>query len=271
MASVCLAVAALVAGQEKNMSEFVLYNNALSVCSMKARLAFVEKGLPWRGHEIDIVKAQEQLQPWYVELNELAVVPTLKDGDKIITNSARILRYIADLPGGNDLNPVTDSDRQAVHAWIDRADSLNLQTLSYAYHPSFEQSEAILNLRIARAFEYSMKYPALADRYLAAARRVVGYKKRESKEEIEKIETLARTHVDALEHQLGERAYVVGDHYTLADVIWTVVLARLDLLKKTDLIGADGHPHVAAYYERMKARPSFAKAHVQNTWWANTK
>ncbi len=69
------------------MSELVLYNNVLSVCSMKTRLAFVEKGLAWRGHEIDIVKAQEQLQPWYVELNELAVVPTLKDGDKIITNS----------------------------------------------------------------------------------------------------------------------------------------------------------------------------------------
>jgi glutathione S-transferase len=54
-------------------------------------------------------------------------------------------------------------------------------------------------------------------------------------------------------------------------VIWTVVPARFDLLKKTDLIGADGHPRVAAYYERMKARPSFATALVQNTWWANTK
>ena len=253
------------------MPELTLYNNALSVCSMKTRLALVEKGIPWRGHEIDIVSAQEQLQPWYVAMNELAVVPTLKHGENVITNSARILRYVAGLPGGASLMPMDEAGVQLVNAWIDRADGLNLQTLSYAYHPSFEKSEAILNLRIARAFERSLEHPELADRYLAAARRVVSYKKRESKEEVEKIEALAREHIDRLEAQLGESDYLAGDQYTLADVIWTVVLARLDLLKKDDLIGAAGHPRIGAYYARMKARPSFATANVQNTWWADKK
>jgi glutathione S-transferase len=199
-------------------------------------------------------------------MNERAVVPTLKADDKVITNSAQIIRFVADLPpAGQHLMPTTERDRRLVNDWIDRADSINLQTFSYANHPSFEQSEAILNARIARAFEYSVKYPALADRYLGAARRVLGYKQRESKEEVAKIEALALRNVDDLEERLTKSDYIVGDSYTLADVIWTVLLARFDLLQKPQLIGAEAHPRVAAYYARMKARPSFASANVQNT------
>jgi ganglioside-induced differentiation-associated protein 1 len=249
------------------MADLTLYNNVYSVCSMKARLSLEEKGLQWTSHEIDIVKGLDQFQPWYIEMNARAVVPTLKSGDKVITNSAQIIRFVSDLPGGKSLMPTSDGARRTVNEWIDRGDSVNLQTLSYANHPSFEQSEAILNARIARAFEYSEKYPKLADRYLDAARRVLSYKQRESKEEVDKIEKTALRHVDSLEKQLAASEYIVGDFYSLADVIWTVLLARFDLLKKPQLIGVEAHPHVAAYYERMKARPTFASANVQNSWW----
>jgi glutathione S-transferase len=50
-----------------------------------------------------------------------------------------------------------------------------------------------------------------------------------------------------------------------------VLLARFDLLQKPQLIGPEAHPRVAAYYARMKARPSFASANVQNTWWFTQK
>lgn len=249
------------------MANLTLYNNVYSVCSMKARLSLEEKGLEWTSHEIDIVKALDQFQPWYIEMNARAVVPTLKAGDKVVTNSAQIIRFVSDLPGGKSLMPTSESARQAVNEWIDRGDSVNLQTFSYANHPSFEQSEAILNARIARAFEYSEQYPKLADRYLDAARRVLSYKKRESKDEVEKIEKTALRHVDDLEKQLATSEYVVGDSYSLADVIWTVLLARFDLLKKPQLLGAEAHPRVTAYYERVKARPTFASANVQNSWW----
>jgi len=253
------------------MAELTLFNNRYSVCSMKARLALEEKGATWQSYEIDIVKALDQFLPWYIEMNERAVVPTLKADDKVITNSAQIIRFVADLPAGPRLMPATERDRQLVNDWIDRADSVNLQTLSYANHPSFEQSEAILNARIARAFEYSLKYPALAERYLGAARRVLGYKQRESKEEVAKIEALALRNVDDLEQRLAKFDYIAGDSYSLADVIWTVLLARFDLLQKPQLIGEEAHPRVAEYYERVKARPSFASANVQNTWWFTQK
>jgi len=71
---------------------------------MKVRLALEEKGLAWSGRVIDIVKKQEQLEPWYLKLNPKGVIPTLeyRNGTtKALTDSARIIRFIASLPEGN--------------------------------------------------------------------------------------------------------------------------------------------------------------------------
>lgn len=64
--------------QRTDMNSITLYHHPLSVCSMKVRLALEEKGVAWSGRIIDIVKTQEQLEPWYLELNPR------KDGDDLI-------------------------------------------------------------------------------------------------------------------------------------------------------------------------------------------
>ena len=88
------------------MNSLMLYHHPLSVCSMKVRLALEEKGLPWSGRVIDIVQQQEQLDPWYVELNPKGVIPTLQVSNgstQVVTDSAEIIRFIASLPEGNSL------------------------------------------------------------------------------------------------------------------------------------------------------------------------
>jgi tetrachloro-p-hydroquinone reductive dehalogenase len=51
------------------MASIKLYHHPLSVCSMKVRLALEEKGVAWEGRSVDIVREQEQLEPWYLKLN----------------------------------------------------------------------------------------------------------------------------------------------------------------------------------------------------------
>ncbi len=253
------------------MSTLTLYNFDLSVCSMKTRLALEEKGLPWENRQVNILAAHEQLEPWYIKLNGRAVVPTLVDGEEIVTDSARIIRHIASLGGGNELIPESEDDQAKVDEWIDKANALDLQVLSYRYHPSFEKSEMLLNARIALAFQRKYENPELADRYEEAAKRVLGYKTgRVNDAKIQEIESLADEHIEELEEALQGSSFIVDDdRYTLADVIWTVVLARMELLGLDSKLGADTRPNVAAYYERMKERPSFRAAKVQNEWWEN--
>lgn len=59
-------------------------------------------------------------------------------------------------------------------------------------------------------------------------------------------------------HHVQARAFLAGDRYSLADAVWTVVLARTRQLR------LDSHWSEAtrAWYERMRARPSFRVADV---------
>ena len=61
-----------------------LYHNDMSLCAQKVRVCLAEKKLPWDDRHI-VLRSGEHQKPWYVKLNRRAVVPTLLDGDKVIT------------------------------------------------------------------------------------------------------------------------------------------------------------------------------------------
>jgi len=253
------------------MPTFALYHNPLSVCSMKTRLALEEKGLEWTGREIDIVHAQEQLEPWYIRLNSKGVIPTFSHTNgqtKIITNSATIIRYVASLTEGNSLLPTSNEDVQTMEKLITSADNIDLQILSYARHPSMEKSEAILDLRIEKSRALAIEHPELAERYNTSAQRSLKNKNfRTDAQFVGQIEQDAHASLTFAEQQLAHNNYLVGETYTLADVIWTVVLSRLELLGYDDWLSADNFPFIAKYYEAMKKRKSFKTAQIQNQWW----
>ncbi len=65
---------------------------------------------------------------------------------------------------------------------------------------------------------------------------------------------------DILEAKLNTQAYIVGDQYTLADIVWTVFISRLFMLKMDNLILE--RKALALYWQRMQNRPSFAQAAI---------
>lgn len=253
------------------MNTLVLYHHPLSVCSMKVRLALEEKGLAWSGRVIDIVQAQEQLEPWYLALNQKGVVPTLQYGNsssQVVTNSAEILRYIGDFAEGNSLVPQDGEKLELMSTLIDLADNIDLQILSYAGHPSQEKSGSILDARIRKSRQLAEKHPELRACYQECADRSEKAKAlRVSSEHIKSIEEKAIAALSELESRLQTSSFGVGNAYTLADVIWTVVLSRLELLDYLEWINGERFPLVAEYYKRVKQRQSFILAQVQNHWW----
>lgn len=253
------------------MNSLTLYHHPLSVCSMKVRLALEEKGLVWSDRVIDIVGEQEQLEPWYVKLNPQGVIPTLEFNNgktEVITDSALIIRFIASLPEGHSIVPVDEGHRQLMEKLIDLADSVDLQILSYARHPSVERSENILNARIQKSLALADNHPELKSNYLACAERSETNKKfRFDKKHIEQVELKALGSIAFAEKQLTDNTFLLGDAYSLADVIWTVVLSRLDLLGYPEWVAGDKFPQLAKYYQRAQSRASFTRAQVQNEWW----
>lgn len=263
----------LIHSKEKTMYSLKIYHHPLSVCSMKVRLALEEKGVAWAGRVIDIVEKQEQLDPWYLELNSQGVIPTLQYSNgstQVVTNSVDIIQFIADLPEGRALIPQQEEKIQLMNAMVDMADNIDLQILSYARHPSMVKSEKILDARIQKSMMMGEKHPELKDCYDACAKRSEKNKTfRVSAEHVQGIENKALDALSFVEEKLQGAEFLVGEVYTLADVIWTVVLSRLDLLDYNEWINGEKFPLIADYYRRVKQRESFSLAQIQNQWWEN--
>lgn len=254
------------------MTSFMLYHHPLSVCSMKVRLALEEKGLAWSGRVIDIVQKQEQLEPWYLKLNPKGVIPTLEfrnGSTEVLTDSAHIIRSIASLSEGNTLQPQDESARALMEELIDLANGIDLHILSYARHPSMEKSEKILNERIQKSLLMSEKHLELSANYLACANRSEKSKTfRVDEQYIEAVENNALSTVTLIENQLQDNDFILGNTYSLADVIWTVTLSRFDLLGYSNWLDKNTFPRLASYYLRMQQRKSYTLAQVQSKWWS---
>lgn len=253
------------------MTSLMLYHHPLSVCSMKVRLVLEEKGLAWSERVIDIVQKQEQLDPWYLKLNPKGVIPTLEfqnGATKVLTDSAHIIRFVASVSEGNVLLPQDESDLPLMERLIDLADNIDLQILSYARHPSMEKSEKILNARVTKSRLMSKQFPELSDNYLVCAERSQKSKTfRVDNTHIENVEQSTLEALTYVEQLLQDNEFLIGNTYTLADVIWTVVLSRLDLLGYSKWLNNNNFPQIASYYLRMQQRKSYTLAQIQNEWW----
>ena len=67
--------------------------------------------------------------------------------------------------------------------------------------------------------------------------------------------------IDRVDAQLAKSSFLVGDSYSLADLAWTSIFARLRMLGLDDSFwNGELRPRIGAYYERLRARTSFDRA-----------
>ncbi|NYT61070.1 glutathione S-transferase family protein [Alcaligenaceae bacterium] len=76
--------------------------------------------LEWIGkpYETQLMKRDELKQPPYLALNPTGAVPTLVDGDFVLTQSAAILEYLAELNPQTGLMPDDLRERAEVRRWL---------------------------------------------------------------------------------------------------------------------------------------------------------
>jgi len=72
-----------------------LYSYWHSSCAWRVRIALNLKGLPYDYKAVNIGKG-EHLSEEYTKLNPLRLVPTLVDGDIVVSDSLAILLYLED-------------------------------------------------------------------------------------------------------------------------------------------------------------------------------
>ena len=175
---------------------------------------------PW-GHGL-----RDPDTPEFRALNPNAQVPVLCDGDFVLWESNTICRYLAARAGRHDLLPEEPRARALVEQWMDwQATDLN-SAWRYAFmarvrqHPDFTDAGAD-----ARSVAQWNRLMALLDRHLAKT-----------------------------------AAFVVGERFTLADVVLAVSINRW---RMTPIVDRPTLAAVDRYYAALAERPGF-RQHCDN-------
>jgi glutathione S-transferase len=234
-----------------------LYHHGSSVCAAKVRLALGEKRLDWTGHYLDILKG-DQFDPGYMKLNPKAVVPTLVHDGKVVVESTVICEYLDEVFPDTPLKPRDPLDRAAMRMWTKAVDE--------EVHPACAELTFACTHRHTLA---RLAPEALAQFLASTPPQSVTPTWHERKKEIvtrgfdspgiDRPFKLYDRYLQKMEDALGDRAWLAGDSFSLADIAMTPYVNRLDMLSMSDLWTLR-RPRVTDWFDRVKARATFKPA-----------
>ena len=204
-----------------------LYHHPISTTSRTIMLFAAESGIPLEMQVVDLFTG-EHMQPAYSALNPNKLVPTLEDGDFVLTENSAILKYLAEKTG----SPTYPKDLKQRARVNERMDWTSTQLCS--------------------DLVYGLVYPQIFD----------SHKRRSDEAQaatLERAKERAQTWLTVLnDHILGPgNNYLCGDSITIADyhAVSYVALA--------EVIGSDlaAYPNVRAWLGRMKSLKSWPQVY----------
>ncbi len=228
-----------------------LHHGRTSVCSIKARLALAEKGVDIESRLLTL--GGDQFDPGYMKLNPNAVVPTLVHDGRIIIESTVIMHYVDEAFAGPSLMPADALARGKVRMTTKLMDEhVHVSCMTLTFATANRSSLARMTPE-----EMEAELAKAPDPKRSAIKRAVvahGLDAPIVKDALRVHETL----IDRIEAAMRDGPYIAGASWSLADAAATPYVWRLDKLKLARLW--DDRPGVAAWYERVRGRPSFKTA-----------
>ncbi len=166
-------------------------------------------------YDVTILTKEERQADAHRAIHPLGRVPAMDDGKGIVIESSAICLQIADLRPEAGLNWPLGTHERAL-------------VYQWSFYAMLEVEMPIVDI-----FRAKETHPDVAT----------------------EAEARFRTHAQILEDALAGKEYLVGDRFSVADVIAGSVLG---FAKFVELL--DGLPNCVAYVQRLDARPSRVKA-----------
>ena len=231
-----------------------LYHGRASTCSKKVRLVLYEKKLDFVSHLLNLQKF-EHLRPSYLALNANGVVPTLVHRGRPVIESNVIIEYLEDAFPDFHLVPQDPYDRARMRVMTRFADTfaynavyiLTWMHLSAPAARDLTEEELKSVLQAVPTEERRARWETVAGKGFTAEECAAS--ERQMKETLNKMESWLG----------GGGPWLLEDFYSLADIAIVPFVDRINALLPGFLNEAE-HPRTVAWFERMKARPSFEKA-----------
>lgn len=201
-----------------------VYGHPMSTCTRKVLTVLAEKGHEAQLVLVDLLKGEHK-QPAHMGRHPFGVIPVLEEADGFsLYESRAISRYLDKTLSGPALTPAEP-----------RALGLMEQFISVE-HSYFSP----VAMKIARENIIKKLHGAPPDQAIVDQARADMSKP-----------------FEVLDAALSQRPFLAGDSFSLADVMYMPYLEVLGMAGSSDLIAR--HKHVAAWWERIRGRPSWQK------------
>ena len=231
-----------------------LYHNNISVCAQKVRLVLAEKNQPWENRHIDL-KRGDHLQPAFLKINPKGLVPVLVHDGEVAIESTLICEYLDDIFPNPPLKPASALGRARMRLWskaVDEGLHVACGTISFAAIFAKQLRDGLtkeaLEARLA-----DMPDPARRERQRQLL--TLGVDAPFVKDAVKLHDKI----LTEMETALRDGPWLMGEQYTLADVVMAPYVERLDRLTLSGF-WEPNRPHVGAWFRRLKARPAFVQA-----------
>lgn len=228
-----------------------LYTFINSICTQKVFITLAEKNLDYDMHMVDLFR-NEQYSPEYLKLNPKGVVPTLVDGDNVITESTLICEYLDESYPEPHLMPATPSERASMRLWSKLVDeSIFNATGALSFVGPFREK-----MKHQTEEQRQERYRNVGDPERHARFKSLYEEGVESPYAFQSIGNFEKM-FKLLEQALAESGgpWILGDEYTLADINLTPYIYRVEYLTLLDLWLED-KPLVQQWWSRARIRPS---------------
>jgi glutathione S-transferase len=260
--------------------EFELYHNALSLCSKKVRVCLAELGIPYASRHVDLIEtgSYENIGRRFLAVNPAGLLPVLVHRGHPVYESHEQIRYAAaHAPAGAP--PLVPSDpvlAAEMQRWVERTSLIGddptvasresaggavpglTVPLFAAMIEDIPARRIVEGLLFHRLKTRPLAFLALKGRGLRGLARL-----RPAVRMLQRSIRDMGEHLDVLEVTLRTRGgpWILGGGLSLADVSWVPILERLVEADAMHLFLGDGQrPAVQAYWDRLRARPSYAAA-----------
>jgi len=197
----------------------ILYGADYSVYVRIARMALVEKGVPYRLEAVDVF-APDGLPAWYRQKHPFGRIPAFEHGGIVLIETTAISRYIDEAFTGPSLQPRDAIARARMNEVIGLLDS-------YAYKPMVWDIAVEL---------LEMSKPDMA--------------------KVEQAVQTARVVLEELDQRAMQADWLAGDALTLADLHAAPIISYfLRAPLAPDMLAA--HPALSAWWKRISERDSY--------------
>jgi len=229
-----------------------LYTHPMSPCAQKVRIVLAEKNIAWQAQQIDL-QQKENLEPWYLKLNPLGVVPTLVENERPIIESSIICEYLEDSYPSPALRPESPADTASMRFWMKHID--------IKLHPSCGALQWPLIMRPALLDKSKQEQQALLDLVVEKPRRERQRRLLDqglmAPDVIDAIKTYAST-IAKMERTLQNSRWLCGEKFSLADC------AMAPYFQTVKQFGwelfFDNAPNVARWFKAVTHRASYRQA-----------